>query len=211
LLQVAESIKHEDRRRDAVLLVRLGITAGLRRSELAAARVENIYSREMRGGGTRWMLKVLGKGARWRPVPLTDDVVALLRQQLAAFDLPTDFAQVPPETPILARESDGGPLTDGAVAKRVNALLQLASDECARKGKIEDAGVFRRATAHWLRHTTGSLLGNANVPASQIQQLLGHASIGTTTIYTSTGEDEVYQSVNRVLGLEAAAGDAGGA
>jgi len=200
LLQVAGSIKHEDRRRDAALFVRLAITTGMRRSELAAARIENIYCKELRGGGTRWMLKVLGKGAKWRPVPLVDDVVALLREQLVAFGHSGDFSAAPPDAPLISREDALAPLTEEGVVARLESILGRAHDACIKSGKAEDAGVFARATAHWLRHTTGSLLGNAGVPPSQIQQLLGHASVATTTIYTQSGEDDVYRSVNRVLG-----------
>jgi site-specific recombinase XerD len=56
------------------------------------------------------------------------------------------------------------------------------------------------ASTHWLRHTCGSHLAQ-KLPINMVQQLLGHASLSTTTIYTSTNEEALYEAIEAEFGL----------
>lgn len=200
LLSSIGTIEDEAHRQRAKLLARLGLVTGMRISELAGARYDRIYTRPLRDGrGTRWMLKVLGKGDKWRAVPLTADILQLMRESLRLRGLPDDPRNAPDDTAIVARLSDGEPLTSSGIAQIMQAIFAQAAAHARDDGDAERSRVFDRASTHWVRHTTGSFLGNAGAPPSQIQQLLGHASIATTTIYTSTGEDELFKTVEKVL------------
>jgi site-specific recombinase XerD len=49
---------------------------GLRLSELVDATLGRLYTMPVRDGtGVRWMLKVLGKGAKWRAVPIPERIL----------------------------------------------------------------------------------------------------------------------------------------
>lgn len=184
----------------AKLLLRLALVTGMRLAELAGACYDRIYGRPMRdGSGTRWMLKVLGKGSKWRSVPLTDDVMALLRENLRLRGLPDDPRSVPDGTPVFGHLEGSGSLTASGLAQLIKKIFGLAEQMLVDAREFERARVFGRASMHWIRHTTGAFLGDSGAPASQIQQLLGHASIATTSIYTSTGEDELFNTVKKVL------------
>lgn len=186
------------RRRDQLIL-RLALVTGLRLSELVGARCENVRTAVIKhGGGTRWMLDVRGKGDQWRAVPLLPDVVERLQAHLRDRGLPPDPRSAPEGTPVIAGH-DGSPLSSSGLAWILKQAMHRAADQLAEQGHAEDAGVLGRASAHWIRHTTGARLGDAGVPASQIQQLLGHASLATTTIYTQTALDEVYRSAAKTF------------
>ena len=57
-----------------------------------------------------------------------------------------------------------------------------------------DAQQLRRASTHWLRHSHGSHAlqgreGQTPVPIQVVQNNLGHASVGTTSMYLTTERD----------------------
>ncbi len=58
------------------------------------------------------------------------------------------------------------------------------------------AGIDPAFRWHDLRHTFGSEMVRANVPARQLQELMGHASITTTQIYTHLHLDHLRDAVN---------------
>jgi site-specific recombinase XerD len=183
----------------AHLLLKLDLVTGMRLAELTGAVYGRVYTMPLKNGrGMRWMLKVLGKGAKWRSVPLTDEVVVLMRADLRMRGLPDDPQAVKDDTPIIAR-LDGGAMSVSGMAKLVKGLFQLAEARLVKEDRPTEARAFANASTHWIRHTTGSMLANSGVPASLIQQLLGHASIATTSIYTTTSEDQLWQAVSDKL------------
>jgi site-specific recombinase XerD len=62
-------------------------------------------------------------------------------------------------------------------------------------GKKYEASAFEKASVHWLRHTCGSHMGSSGVPVNLIQKLLGHASVATTSIYTESDSERLWQEV----------------
>jgi site-specific recombinase XerD len=77
---------------------------GLRLSELVDAKTGRLYTMPLRDGtGVRWMLKVLGKGGKWRAVPVPDRIIALLRAFLERRGLDADPLANPPDTALIPR------------------------------------------------------------------------------------------------------------
>jgi Site-specific recombinase XerD len=156
-------------RRDAAILELL-YASGLRVSEAAALRVGDVDT-------ARGLLRVRGKGNRERLVPVNRSALAALaayqdarpgklrRRDAKAFLFPA------PGRP-------DRPLGRGLVWRAVKA-------HAAR------AGLRTLPSPHWLRHSfaTHLLAGGADVRA--IQEMLGHARIGTTQIYTHVADDRL--------------------
>lgn len=200
LVDSLDLIENRVKRRRTHLLLRTALVTGMRLSELASLRCSNFYVKPLRSGdGQRWMLKFLGKGNRWRAVPLTDDLIAVLSEDLVDRGMPADPLHASDDAPVFATLDDEAPLTASGIAQSLTVFFKRVGVAAAMQGDDEVAGVLRRASVHWIRHTTGAFLGNNGVPATQIQQLLGHASVATTSIYTSTNEDELYRSVSAVF------------
>lgn len=139
----------------AVLLLLYG--AGLRISEALS-----LTAAAMPLGET---ITVTGKGNKQRVVPL----LPLVRDAVA------DYAAKCPWPPArdapLFRGAKGGPLSQGLVQKAV-ARARTA------------LGLPATATPHALRHSFATHLLGAGADLRSLQELLGHASLGSTQIYT---------------------------
>lgn len=139
----------------AVLLLMYG--AGLRIAEALSLRADDLPLGET--------LVVTGKGNKQRVVPL----IPVVREAVAAYaracPYPLDSGE-----PVF-RGARGGPLSQGTVQK---AMAR------ARKS----LGLPATATPHALRHSFATHLLGSGADLRSLQELLGHASLGSTQIYT---------------------------
>ena len=111
------------------------------------------------------VLTVTGKGGKQRAVPILPLVAAAVADYAAKCPWPLER-----EAPLF-RGARGGPLGQGMV-QRAMAL--------ARKS----LGLPPTATPHALRHSFATHLLGAGADLRSLQELLGHASLGSTQIYT---------------------------
>jgi integrase/recombinase XerC len=146
--------------RDAAVLALL-YGSGLRISEaLSLAR------RDVPAPAKGDSITVVGKGKKSRMVPVLPQVLALVADyvKLAPFDLRADAP--------LFRGAKGGPLSP--------RIVQLAMERL--RGAL---GLADTATPHALRHSFATHLLSRGGDLRAIQELLGHASLATTQIYTA--------------------------
>lgn len=111
--------------------------------------------------------RVLGKGRKERICPLGDAAMAVLKQFRDHHA--RDTAR---EAPVLVTERHGR-MTPSEVQKLVKKYLALAE-------------LPMDITPHKLRHSYATHLLNAGADLRSVQELLGHASLTTTQIYTHT-------------------------
>jgi len=142
--------------RDAALL-ELFYSSGLRLSELCGLRWLDL---DLEDG----MVRVLGKGSKARDVPVGRMACAALRDWRKA--APPSSLQQP-----VFPGRDGGPITPRAVQTRVKQLAQRQ-------------GIDKRVHPHLLRHSFASHVLESSGDLRGVQELLGHADIATTQIYT---------------------------
>jgi len=139
-----------------VAMVEVLYGAGLRISELISLRVKDV---NLKVG----FLKCLGKRGKERIVPLGDKACSAVK----AFFL---FSPAE-EGDFLFRNPSGASFSRMGVWKIIKKL-------CA------DAGIKRRVTPHTFRHSFATHLLQNGADLRIIQELLGHAQISTTQIYT---------------------------
>jgi integrase/recombinase XerC len=125
-------------------------------------------------------LNVTGKGRKQRMVPLIAPVAKLIADYIALcpYDLPADGP--------LFVGAKGGPLSP--------RLVQLTMARL--RGAL---GLGASATPHALRHSFATHLLAAGGDLRAIQELLGHASLSTTQIYTAVDAEhliEAYRSAH---------------
>jgi len=110
-------------------------------------------------------LTVRGKGGKQRMVPLLPQVRAAIDAYLARCPWPIS------RDAALFRGARGGPLAPGLVQKAVADARKLL-------------GLPDTATPHALRHSFATHLLGAGADLRSLQELLGHASLGSTQVYT---------------------------
>jgi integrase/recombinase XerD len=146
-------------------LVELLYGAGLRVGEAVALE---------RGGVDleNRLVRCVGKGDKERIVPLGREAAEALRRYLARGRPYLDRRH----RPDLFLNAQGGPLT------RAGAFLILR--RLAAKGGLDPA----RIHPHLLRHSFATHLLEGGADLRSVQELLGHADLGTTEIYTHVSE-----------------------
>ncbi|UKD18056.1 site-specific integrase (plasmid) [Burkholderia aenigmatica] len=157
-----------------------------------------------------WLLEVIGKGNKQRFVPISDECVDALRAHWRdrgeAFD--TAAADGPPGLPLIApmvvpptpraRKKFGEPIEAGAPIKPrgysvrgARGLTQWAITHLLKVMPDLSEADRRKLTStspHAFRHTVGTQMLASGVALEVVQRTLGHASLGTTSIYVSPEE-----------------------
>jgi integrase/recombinase XerC len=141
--------------RDRALL-ELFYSSGLRLSELCALRWRDL---DLASG----LVLVLGKGGKQRSVPVGSHACQALQQWRADNAAASDSPVFPGR--------GGGPISQRAVQIRIK---QLALRQ----------GLFKHVHPHMLRHSFASHILESSGDLRGVQELLGHADIATTQIYT---------------------------
>lgn len=150
--------------------ISLMLLAGLRRSEVLGLLVGDVAA-------DLSQLLIRGKGRKERVLPVSPALRSVLRHYLAQRD--TDGLS-------LIVNTVGGPMG-------INTLYRLFRRVLARAG-LTNAGI----TPHSLRHAFASFLVRAGVDVATISELLGHASIATTSIYLHTTDGSKREAVERL-------------
>lgn len=125
-------------------------------------------------------LVVTGKRQKTRIVPLLPDLRAAIDAYLAVCPYPPDRDQP------LFRGARGGPLEPGTVRRSVRAA----------RARL---GLGQRTTPHALRHSFASHLLARGADLRSLQELLGHASLSSTQVYTALDTAyllDVYQNAH---------------
>ena len=158
--------------RDRALL-ELGYATGARVSELVGLSLQDLLYED-------GLVRVLGKGSKQRLVPLgrraLGQVALYVRESRAALDRGRGRGR-------LFLNARGTPLS------RVGAW-GIIRQAAAR------AGLTKRVTPHTLRHTFATHLLEGGADLRAVQEMLGHADLSTTQLYTHVDRDYL-RSVHR--------------
>jgi integrase/recombinase XerC len=153
--------------RDAAVFALL-YGSGLRISEALGLKRKDI-------GGDTDSIRVMGKGGRLRMVPVLPQVASAIVEYVALcpYDLPA-------EGPLFVG-ARGGPLSP--------RITQLAMARL--RGAL---GLPETATPHALRHSFATHLLARGGDLRAVQELLGHASLSTTQIYTAVDSERLLEA-----------------
>lgn len=150
---------------------------GLRVSELLSLRLGQI------DWGLRSM-RVMGKGSKERIVLLGDLAVDALERYVHG------------GRPQLDR-GEGG---DALFLSHLGTALSVRGFHLVLQTHLAAAGITRHVTPHTLRHSFATHLLEGGADLRTVQELLGHASVSTTQVYTHVSEGylrEVYSRAHR--------------
>lgn len=156
------------------LVIELLYATGLRVGELVNIKIKDIDF------GAQ-SIKVLGKGSKERYVFYNNTTKEVLKKYLVVRK-----KLQKKENDYLLLNDKGTPIKETSVRK----IIQTTLMKCGIKSKI---------TPHTFRHTFATDLLNQGLDLVNVKELLGHASLNTTSIYTHITNDrikEVYQNTH---------------
>lgn len=142
-------------------ILELAYASGLRLSELKNLRLEQLH---LEAG----FINVIGKGNKERVVPVGSKAAAALNRYLEV-SRPKLVSPKSPGTVFLTQR--GTPFASTTLWKRI-------------KDRVRRTGIERNITPHMLRHSFATHLLEHGADLRVIQELLGHANISTTEVYT---------------------------
>ncbi len=143
--------------RDRAILETLYST-GIRVSELVGLNMDHI---DQIGG----VIKVYGKGKKERIVPIGERALQAIRDYLKK------RRPVAKDTKALFFNKNGGRLTDRSIRRIINKYITKAS-------------IQQKISPHTLRHSFATHMLDHGADLRSVQELLGHANLSTTQIYT---------------------------
>lgn len=154
-------------------MLELLYSSGLRISELINIK---LYDLDLSQG----ILKVFGKGSKERLVPITDMAISSIKSYLS---IRNNF--IPQDAQVLFLSKSGLPL------KRSESSVIV-------KNYINQVAKSSGYSAHTIRHTFATHLLSNGADIRAIQEMLGHASITSTEIYTHVSMEEIKEVYHRV-------------
>lgn len=154
------------------LIIEILYDTGIRRSELAGMKTADIDH------DTGYMYIRNGKGGKDRVVPASARVCKLIREYLL-FIRPTFIKGDDPGNLILNQY--GGNMTSDGIYRQV------------RKA-VKKAGIKKNITTHSLRHSCATHMLKNGAPIRHIQEMLGHASLESTQVYTRVTINDLKQA-----------------
>lgn len=146
-------------------MVELLYGSGIRLSELHGLSIDDIHSKEL-------LIKVLGKGAKERIVPITQYSLDIVKAYLKESG-----------RDIKSR----GPLFLGRGAKAISKrqIQRIVEKELSRVSQAE------KLSPHTLRHSYATHLLDSGADIRVVKELLGHSSLASTQIYTHVTKESL--------------------
>ena len=172
--QLLSTLKEDKKAKRSFLMWRLALNTGMRLGELLSLNVGQVE------GQTGF--EVIGKGKKLRFVPLNQEMQKHIAEYLkwkkwkkedCSFDAPL----------FLSRNS--GRITKAAA---INDFRKW----------VKAAGIMGDFTPHACRHTTATQIWKKTGDLKLIKDLLGHARISTTDIYTHTTKEDLKKTVEDI-------------
>ena len=154
-----------------ILIMELLYGSGLRVSELCSLKESDIdYS--------NGMIKVFGKGHKERYVPMNKHIVEALKNYINVARPELVLQNELNDSGILLVNKRGGPLT----TRGVRVILDNIIDRAAEHTHVHP---------HMLRHSFATHLLDGGADLRSVQEMLGHANLSTTQIYTHVSNEQL--------------------
>lgn len=178
MLRFFNSVEGKHRERNLAIFLLMAYM-GLRVGEVHTLNLSDFNSE-------RRLLSVFGKGRKWRTVPVPESVCPLLERAMNERIEPKRNKEV-----AMFISQKGRRLS-------IRSIQQAASDTFDRFQ--EDIPLMQRTpySSHKLRHSFATMLLRKGADLRTVQELLGHSSIQTTTVYTHITSREKEEAMSRL-------------
>lgn len=163
---------------------------GPRVSEVAGHTMQSI--KQIRG---KWWWEVTGKGQKTQLIPVNEAMLNALMRYRRFYGLPS--------TP---QSDEANPLfmnlngTQGVTSNMIYRLVKKTFLDCAEtfeKDRPDFAIKLRKASTHWLRHTSITHQADAGIELRYIKRSARHESVETTMLYQHAEEDQWHSAMEQ--------------
>ncbi len=175
LLEQPAKRNSPESKRDRAML-ELMYATGLRVTELVSLDLEDINV-----DGEKPYVRLLGKGNRERQIPLLEQPAQEVSDYMR-------FAR-----PRLVGERNEQAL----FVNRRGERLTRQGFWLILRGYATEAGIFGRVTPHTLRHSFATHMLRGGMDIHKVQELLGHANISTTQVYTQVSREHIREAYEK--------------
>lgn len=151
------------------LIVELFYATGMRRAELVQLKLSQLSI-------SNKTIRVIGKRNKERVIPLLPSIVETLEEYLKARDSLADVK----DSDYLLLSKKGVKIYETLVYRVINSYFSKASEKVKR-------------SPHILRHSFATHLLNEGADLNAVKELLGHASLASTQVYTHTSMAQLKQ------------------
>ena len=196
------------------LMAKLLYGSGLRLMECVRLRIKDIDCDRKR-------IKVFGKGDKWRSTILAQPVIPLLQEHMERVktlhhqDLEEGFGEVylpsalARKYPAAAREtswqyffpSKKRSIDPRSGKERRHHVLESGLQKAVKRAAAR-AGIDKRVTCHTLRHSFATTMLENGVNIRVLQELLGHADVKTTEMYTHVMDKDISRLTSPLESLD---------
>ena len=142
------------------LIIELFYTTGMRRAELINLQIGNVDLNQK-------IIKVIGKRNKERIIPLLDCTVKLIE----SYKTQRNHLEVIKNNEMLILSKNGNKVSESFVYRLINEYFSSVSQKTKK-------------SPHVLRHSFATHLLNNGADLNSVKELLGHASLSSTQIYT---------------------------
>ncbi len=151
------------------LIVELFYATGMRRAELVDLKLSQVSILNK-------TIRVLGKRNKERVIPLLPSIISTLEDYLEARD---SLSEIKDKDHLLLSKK-GVKIYETLVYRVINSYFSKASEKVKR-------------SPHILRHSFATHLLNEGADLNAVKELLGHASLASTQVYTHTSMAQLKQ------------------
>ena len=169
--KIIESFNHTPNQRRDQLIVKLLIATGARISEILNLEIKDVTNSDFE------FIKVFGKGSKYRYIPIYSSIENEIKEYIEKV------------RPKLKNAEENFLLFPGIRRENFWKILKIHA---------KNVGIEKNIHPHLFRHSTATMLLENGADIRMVQELLGHASIKTTEIYTHVEKStlkKIYQSI----------------
>lgn len=163
---------------------------GPRVSEVAEHTMQSI--KQIRG---KWWWQVTGKGQKTQLIPVNEAMLNALMRYRQFYGLPS-LPQPDEENPLFMNLNG----TQGVSSNMIYRLVKKTFSDCAHtfeKSRPDFAIKLRKASTHWLRHTSITHQADAGIELRYIKRSARHESVETTMLYQHAEEDQWHEAMDQ--------------